>query len=119
MELQEILVIMEKAKEVGLTSLDLTLAGERIQLAFSESKAISQPYFISGVTNSSPFTNSSPSQQPIGDVKIEDIFKAPPHLSDDILNNPEKIKYYHSPYFDELEAKEKAHQEQLNNNVKE
>jgi len=112
MTLDEILILLNKAKEAGVQCLDLTLAGEKICLQFP-SAPLSVPVgsFLYPPQPQAPLA-------PPSNIKIEDIFKPPAHLSDDILNDPEKVKYYATPYFDEIEAKAKAHEEKLQNESK-
>ena len=89
----EIMMIMDKAKEIGAQSFK---AGQ-IEVSFS------QPVSL------------VPAQESIKDEPIEDVV-VPLSVLDDY--SEEEIKYFATPYFDELMAKKQARTEQLNTEEK-
>jgi len=107
MTIDEICELMKKSKEFGVRHFKLDLAGEHIEMELSlvESNSKTTTSLIR------PFSTSVP------DIKAEDLFKPPAHLSDDVLNNPDKVLYYATNFYDDLIAKEEDRKNQIDQQI--
>jgi hypothetical protein len=110
MNVNEICQLLEKAKECGVTLLDM----DEMKIHFGT--------FLPTSGTTSVYIPSIPSHtqaNPIKEFKeglrAEDILKPPSHL--DQLSE-EEILFAATPYFDELQAKKAGHQQKIDEEMK-
>lgn len=95
MTADDIIRIMEKAKEIGIRAVDVKLPNEgNLKFSFVADKADIEEQIKSSVP----------------ELKAEDIVK-PLSVLDEM--SPEEILYYAVPHYDEIQAEKEAHKKKL------